>query len=766
MNPMASDVTETPSCRLTPTIGQVFCTEWAFWGGGALFAFFFACFLITGSVFPMLSAPFMYSGDELFHSWMTQRVIEGWLFDNPRSGYPFGSLFLDYPGSDFANHLLMKLLGWLGGNFQFTLNLYFLLGFFVTFAFAYLAFRGLGLSIILSLVGAFVFDFLPFHFLRLGHLFYTWYFVVPVFFCLGFICFKSAEVNSYLRPSPRMLFLLAAGLIAVASFGVYNALFGVIVLSVAGVAGVIAHKSFRPIGWAAACAAMVTAGVLLNVLPNIAHRTTNGPNPEVAQRSPVESEVYALKMTQLIIPHPGHRNERLAGIASKYNQHTPLINENTTAALGVIGTAGLLVLFAALLVRVAGGRVDDRLSLLALLVLILFLFGTVGGLGALFANIVSPAIRGWNRISVFIGFGAIAGFLILLQATVQRYFPPSRHKIALAVVASSLVVLAFYDQTTPACLPCNEQIRSNFEHDRAFVQAIEKQLEPGAAVYQLPYMPFPEVPPQHHLPDYGLTVGFLHSHALHWSYGGMKGRPGDLFYRGLAQEPIERQIEVIKKLGFSGIYIDRRGYPDNGAEIVAQVTAALGYGPSLEHAEHKMVFFPVQGAVKVQLDGLSAVEIMQKVGYTADRLGRRHTATLEEGIDLTRVTWPVFLRDVAGLSGFEPWGRWSDANVAPRVRFGFFKALPKRFVLTMLVRPFGPNGGESMKIKVGNVTYEAKLPIAEGTVRVAIENLTNADYIELYPPKPISPAELGMSTDPRKLGVGFISIAFEDIVNE
>ncbi len=56
----------------------------------------------------------------------------------------------------------------------------------------------------------------------------------------------------------------------------------------------------------------------------------------------------------------------------------------------------------------------------------------------------------------------------------------------------------------------------------------------------------------------------------------MKGRDGDMYYRSLANEPIEKQLEVIKRLGFNGIYIDRRGYADNANELITNLTTLLG----------------------------------------------------------------------------------------------------------------------------------------------------------------------------------------------
>jgi phosphoglycerol transferase len=757
--PMATDVKEQSNHFLKPSTGYILLHEWVYWLAGAIFAFAAANFIMSGSIFIKLAIPFAYDGDSLFHGWMAQRVIEGWIFDNPRSGYPFGSSFLDYPGSDSANHFLLKLIGIVSENFQVAMNLYFLLGFPVLFAVSYIALRRVGLSVAFAIAGAFAFDFLPFHFLRLSHLFYTWYFCVPIFFNLGLICYNAKNI---ILPSRFKMIMMAAGLAALASFGVYNALFGIIVLSVSGISGALSHNSLRPVWLTTVCVVVATAGVALNILPNIINNHVNGNNPEVGHRESFESELYGLKLMQLIMPQAGHRISELAGIAESYNQTSPLINENRSASLGMIGAAGLAVLLSVLVLNASGGKADNRLSLLALITFVLFLFGTIGGLGSLFANIISPAIRGWNRISVFIGFAAITAALIVIETFTKRYFSSHHFKIASATIAAILVVLAFYDQTKPACSACIEQTSLEFNHDRTFVQEIERQMPSGAAIYQLPYMAFPEVQPLHELPTYGLMTGFLHSKSLRWSYAGMKGRPGDLFFRSLAHEPIAQQIEIIKKIGFSGIYIDRRGYVDNGDEIISKIKNALGYGPSIEHGAKRMVFFPLIGVSPQPIDNLSSEEIMHKATYFVDRLGKRHQATLVDGIDFTQGTWPSFLRDVRGLSIAEPWGRWSDANLGESVQFDFVVPLPTKFTLVISAKPFGRDGTQRVQIRIGDQTHtitlrpdnaDIRLPITLGGHRV--------DMIEFIPQDPVSPQQMGLDGDGRRLGVGFNRLRFE-----
>jgi hypothetical protein len=181
----------------------------------------------------------------------------------------------------------------------------------------------------------------------------------------------------------------------------------------------------------------------------------------------------------------------------------------------------------------------------------------------------------------------------------------------------------------------------------------------------------------------------------------------------------------------------------------------LGHGPTLKDGAGKTDFFSIEGSEQVRFNGLKPAEIMHKVGYFADRLGRRYDARLEDGIDFTRNNWPSFLSDFSGLSNGEPWGRWSDANISRSVRFDFTSELPEKFLLILDISVFGPNKGQRMEVKVGQNLFKVVLPTGEGILEIPIANANHASFIEFWPPKPTSPAEMMISPDSRKLAIGF-----------
>lgn len=594
--------------------------DWKWWLSGAIFSFVLASILMSGwpsGLLPNLDYPFVNSGDGLSSSWGIKRLMEGWILDNPRTGYPFGSNFLDFPGADSGNYLILKLIGSITGEYYSAFNLYFLLGFSVTFAVSFCVLRTIPLSIPFAFTAATLFTFLPFHIQRIHHLYYTWYFVVPIFYYVALRLFYPSSINQIAEASLPWKIFFAICLIILGCFGVYYAIFGLIILAVISISAVITQRGISSLKFSFLAACFVALGVFLNLAPNIIYKHSNGPNPEVAQRSIAESEIYAFKFAQLVLPRQGHRNSRWAQIYHNYTSSTPLTNENGTATLGTVGALGLFAVFGVIFTSLVGRKPSSALRVVSLIVLVLFMFGTIGGFGVIFSQLISTSIRGWNRISVFISFGVLLVFFLLLQTQLQKYFTGRRLFSVSTVIAVIFLLGGLYDQTTPSCPSCNEQVKNSFNMDRNFIRSIENSLPKGSAIYQLPYLHFPEPsPPFYRMQPYDLMIGFLHSSSLHWSYGGMKGRTGDVFYRSLAKEPVIKQLDVIKRLGFAGVYVDKRGFEDNGAAIIDALSTQLGAPPILSRPDGNVVFFrlPQQNPI-INLAGLNTEQLMQKADY-------------------------------------------------------------------------------------------------------------------------------------------------------
>jgi phosphoglycerol transferase len=116
------------------------------------------------------------------------------------------------------------------------------------------------------------------------------------------------------------------------------------------------------------------------------------------------------------------------------------------------------------------------------------------------------------------------------------------------------------------------------------------------------------------------------------------------------------------------------------------------------------------------------------------------------------------------MSGLEPWGRWSDADAGGSVvRLTFKDKLPTAFKLVVTANAFGPNEGKPIQVTAGQVTQQWTIKNAaeSGTYTIKFENV-DGNTLEFTPPAPTSPASLNIDTlDPRKLGIGFVSLKIE-----
>jgi phosphoglycerol transferase len=796
---------------ISKPISHIFKTEWLIWLPLAVLAFFGASLLMSGwpnGLSPELTTPFSYDGDGMAYLWNVHRAIEGtWYFDNHRTGFPFGSNHLDYPTSDTGSYLAIKLLGWLIPSASAALNLYYLLGFSLCAVTSYLVARTVRVSISFAFATALIYSFTSFHFGRVGHLFFTWYFVVPLFFYVGFRLLS--EQNVFLETAHRFKSKLinAVALVTLASFGIYYSFFGcLVIVFCTGIAFCI-HRSWKYVFEGLLTVSFIVFGVLLNVLPSLLNIFTHGANREGVNRLAAESELYALKITQLLLPRSDHRLDSFFEVTNRYNSAFPLISENVSASLGMVGSIGFVVLLGFALSLPFFKRKDtNALSLLtfqvlAILCIGLVLMGTVGGISSLFSLFVSSAIRSWNRISIFIAFISVLACLLAVDLWVGKFIKARFGKIAALLIAASLVAFGVWDQTAKPCHTCQLANQNLYQNDRTFIRTVENSLPKTAAIYQLPYATYPENGAVNAMGSYDPARGHLHSEHLNWSFGGMRGREGDWFYRKLAQLPISEQVAVVAAMGFSGVYIDRRGYLSVKPESVRRCTDFLKTQVSriknncLSFAEleqeiantpeaqtttkpfistdQQLIFIPFKPELSTAKTSAAMSQTTQANAYLlpigfqlVNGIPQQVEGGFETAIDfrMDDPDMPHYYGGVTGVGGIsisngERLGRWSDALKAKHVTVWLAKPLPKKFQLQITASAAGLNTQKPMTIKIGDQSQTMLFGAGFETKSVNFETNKPVYKIEFMPADPFSPA--------RRWGSGvndLIAIHFQKIL--
>ncbi len=702
---------------------------------GAVGLSLWAFALLSGFEF---GVPITYGDGDSLQIWMyMRRILDApWFpFASERLGAPFGTSEVDYPEAEALHYVLLKAIGLVADDWVVIANTFILAGFALAACTMYFLLRWLCVRPLLAIAGGVLFAFLPYHFLRLtpyAHVFLASYWNVPIAAWLALRCWPSpkfATPNS--DPRGRPWLGLAFGALAVGGAGIYYAFFGCFVILVAGAA---AAASTRMVGSARPAAQTILAVcvvVAAQLAPSLAHRATVGPNPEAADRSPVESELTGLKIIQLVLPQPSHPVPAARDLATRYAMSAPLTNENQASSLGLLGSVGLLILAVAAFVRMARGggpaTVTEKLALFAIAAVAL---GTIGGVGAIFAWTVSPLIRSYNRISIFVGAFSIAALMLLAESAVQHMRDSTFGRpTALALIVAGVVAGGLWDQTRAF-----DQTRHarEFMADREFIARVEQALPPEAMVYQLPYHPYPETGPAGAMQDYDLLRGYLHSNGLRWSYGAMKGREGDRWLRALSKRPIAEQLDIAAESGFGAVYVDRSAYADRGVALEVVLRERLG-PPLATSADGRLVTYRLAptGKVPVPLERLRI--------------------PMSEPIQFADREFPRYVARVEGFSGREPWGRWTDGPVA---RIRFVQPLPPRFTLALdIARVYGPNRDQPVGVRIGDEerTFTAGGP---ATVEFAFDLRHPVDTIEFAIPQPASPYSRGESGDRRALGIG------------
>lgn len=552
-----------------------------------------------------LRVPLNYSGDANFHGMVFKTVLDrGWYEYEPRLGAPFGQRLHDFPLADNLHMAVVRVFSLFTDDYAVVLNSYYLLTFGLAAAAAVWAFRRIPLSRPAALVCAVLFAVLPYPFTRgVAHFFLAADFPVPLAVGLVLIAMRGGPLLRPRDPDRRFVQRFwswrTLGLIAVCavigSSSSYYAAFSIFLLLAAGVMAAVRGSALRLAATAFAFIVVIAGAQFANQLPDILYARQHGANTAVANRSPVETEVYSLKLAQLVLPVEQHRVDRLAALRGRYLQF-PVPSEGRTAALGALGALGFLWLLAVPVLALfegAAARIGDRYRELSVVVVVGFVTATTGGLSSLAALAGTAKLRAWSRMSIFIAVAALGAVGLFLDGGwpwVRDRLRLRRPGPAMAVrfvVLAGVLLFGVLDQTTPAYAPDYAGVKRRFSDDAAFARRLEQTLPAGAMVFQMPFWGFPESGARLGFRDYDHVRPFLHTKTLRWTYGAVKGRPESDWQRIDTATP-EVLLPALAASGFDAVYIDKAAYlPPSGEDITAKIAAELGGASPIAETDDK-----------------------------------------------------------------------------------------------------------------------------------------------------------------------------------
>lgn len=549
-----------------------------------------------------LTVPLAYRNDALYFLVAVKALGENaWNYFIPRLGAPFGLEGLDFPINCTLDFAMMKLGMILFGAPGLVVNLYWILSVSLAAAFAALFFRFLRVRPIPSITFGVLFGIIPFVFFRsVAHLNLVTYLVpasayVAVGLARGDLlrAWLTRKGSGLERSSLRPLFLSLVICLAAGFTYIYWAFFTCVVVSLGAVIGFVRSRNRAGLALAGILVATVALAATLNMAASLRYWHSAGRNSELAFKRPSEADIYGLRIRQMLTPVesnglPFLQRLREKIVAGGFPEDARDANESVSSALGTVGSLGFLLLLAvavASCVSPAKPYFDENPRILAGLTLCLILLGHTGGFGGLFNIFVTSEFRCYNRVSPFISLFCFA----ILALSYDRFFG-ARHWLTQAATSIFLIGFAALDQIPLRFLQIHRLIETEFYQDKETFSSIESRLPSGAAVFQLPFTPFPLDSGIHQLSYYANAKPYLQTRTLRWSWGEMMGRHGN-WNRHTASLPAEKMLERVAYAGFSAVVINRGGYPDRKLE---DEIAGLTGVPLFASADGRWAFYDLQ----------------------------------------------------------------------------------------------------------------------------------------------------------------------------
>ena len=483
----------------------------------------------------------------------------GWYWHNGDIGYPFGQNGSWFPELNVVHIILVKAIDLVVGNGFTAGSIYFLVSFPLTAVATYLLARSQGLSRLAGFVTGVLFANAPGHAARFGHLYLAQYWVVPIALWL---VLEVARGRPMLTPrregrsrwlGGRTLLTLAAVMV-VGFSGVYYVAFTMVLLVAAALSRRIVGQPVDLLRGLALSAAlgMAIAIPLAAARVGTAGDLVTGSLP--ADRAPSESELFAGKLIDLLLPWPDHLLPSARTLNVVYNGTTRATAE--VSALGIIGVAGLVGLtLVGLLALLVQRRLEPDLGRWSGLMLISFMLYTVGGLGSFIAFFATAQVRTWSRMSLYVLVLALLAIGWWLTSVQRRRGP-----VVAGVAAAVLTLVGVIDQVNPSAGPDHAAISTEMSGLEAYTSNLEDAVGAGCGVFQVPVLPYPETLGPARMHGYDQLKPYLAGSNLKFSFGAMQGTAAADWMLAINTDDVRQLAASLRPIGFCALEVDTRGF--------------------------------------------------------------------------------------------------------------------------------------------------------------------------------------------------------------
>ena len=516
-----------------------------------------------------MGAPLRFSHDSLVYLTQIKTTVEnGWWWFNPAIGAPQGFEALLFPSNSNVDQALVWILSWFSRDAMAVANAAWMLMVGLSAVTAFWSLRSLGASRVVAASCGVLFALSPYALYRnIEHMSLVTYLVPPV--CALALHLATADAQG-LRWS--RCWGLIAGAILLGFNYIYYAFFGCFVLLVSILIGWVSSRRLTVVRQGVVILLVVISCTALNLAPSFDAFRRLGVPVTVDVKRPAESEQYGLKIRHLVSPvfqHPFPLFERWGQRES--DAHFPLDNENSSARLGLVAAVGFLSALGLVILRVpadVGTPLAFSVASGQLIVAMLVL-ATIGGFGSLFSLLITPDIRGWNRICPFIAFMSLVPIAYAFDRLRNRF-----HGCGASARASP-GVRGVGSVGRVELTDCPRQANADeFVSVKTLVDRLAAVLPRQSVILQLPFVMYLRETGSLGMLPYDHFKPYLASaNSLRWSYPAMTNAQFK-WQQAAAVLSAEDLASAAAADGFSAVLVDTAAYPDAGQEVLTGLRAA------------------------------------------------------------------------------------------------------------------------------------------------------------------------------------------------
>ncbi|MDD6057930.1 MAG: hypothetical protein PUB98_06700 [Clostridiales bacterium] len=513
--------------------------------------------------------PIVYNGGDGVGALITiRKAIEGkGFFDFDFFSAPYGEAL--YSQDYFFPYLIVKLITLFTSDVGIAANLFWISTYVLTAISMYIFLKRLGCSWTTILVGSTLYNFLPYHYFRLEHFWLMGCYTIPLvgYMVLEILEERIGETSSRQKKIKWLLRFVFALLIGLN--GLYYAVFSMMVLTIALFYSLVYKKRYQSIKqYLTDCFGIVLPIIVLYAMPIVLWGTKELSNIS-SDRNISQINSYGLNLALLFLPIPGHRLQALSDFTEYCYEHMYIYTENFTESLGIVMSVGVIVAVLFAFKKACSERCQERIRDFGILILVIFIVATIGGLDNFIAIFISASIRCYNRLSIFIALFAI-GVVCLLLDKVRLFFQKRKRHYFFWGICAAVTIIGVLDVTSPNFSVYEtydvykrdyvypySTIEQEYDNDVDFFEKINKQLDEEKMLFIAPYnadiTKFGEEGYFSRLKIYMLQPEIRISTSLY-------DKKYEEWWMKISEADMEIQMKIMAVLGYSGILIDESSF--------------------------------------------------------------------------------------------------------------------------------------------------------------------------------------------------------------